>query len=70
MKVNPRRKKSVRKVFVPQLSLPLMPEPKGPICQMCLSGNQLEHRSNGDDQPYYICKACGFESEPLVQVEG
>jgi hypothetical protein len=71
MKTNSIRKKSVRKkVFVPQLSLPHMPESKGPICQMCLTGNRLEHRLNGDDLPYYRCLHCGFESEPLVQVKG
>ena len=33
-------------------------------CIKCNEAKKLEFRRSGDDELYYICKSCGFESEP------
>ena len=34
-------------------------------CVVCGEAKKLEFRRDGDDELYYICHSCGFESQPL-----
>ena len=34
-------------------------------CVVCGEAKNLEFRRDGDDELYYICHNCGFESQPL-----
>lgn len=36
-------------------------------CCKCDEAYKLEWRVSGDDEMYYVCPVCGFESEPLGQ---
>ena len=64
-------KKQLMKYYAKQMLLePLASrsEPHKVIrCLACDNAKGLEFRRSGDDQMYYICKACGFESEEMGQ---
>jgi hypothetical protein len=61
-------KDQLKKYYAEQLLLPAVVEPKSEPhtivrCMAC-DEPKIEFHRSGDDEMYYKCPRCGFESEP------
>lgn len=60
-------KNFLKRYYATQCYLPFVASEPHKIvrCVRCDEAKQLNFHRSGDNELYYVCKSCGFESEPL-----